>query len=128
MSSAISAASAAGKSLLPTSVERAMFPFKATRGLTMARKAAATVSGVPVDANLKVALFSDVGRLWATGASNFYLSTSQQITNSQAMRASIGTALIWNSPLGSPQVNYAYPVAKQPYDVTQRLNSTAAGF
>ncbi len=92
---------------------------------------AAPVPGVPADANLKVALFSDVGSLWATGASNSYLSTlspSQQIANSHAMRASIGTALIWNSPFGSLQVNYAYPVAKQPYDVTQRLNFTAGGF
>jgi outer membrane protein assembly factor BamA len=26
------------------------------------------------------------------------------------------------------QVSYAYPIAKQPYDVTQRLNFTAGGF
>jgi outer membrane protein insertion porin family len=91
----------------------------------------APVPGVPADANLKVALFSDVGSLWATGAtrSSFAsLSPSQQIANSQAPRASIGTALIWDSPFGSMQVNYAYPIAKQPYDVTQRLNFTAGGF
>ncbi len=28
-------------------------------------------------------------------------------------------------PIG---VDYAYPIAKQPYDVTQRLNFTAGGF
>ena len=91
----------------------------------------APVPGVPADANLKVALFSDVGSLWATGAgasSLASLSPSQQIANSQAMRASIGTALIWNSPFGPLQVNYAYPIAKQPYDVTQRLNFTAGAF
>ena len=88
----------------------------------------APVPGVPADANLKVALFSDVGSLWATGAgasSLASLSPSQQIANSQAMRASIGTALIWNSPFGPLQVNYAYPIAKQPTDVTQRLNFSA---
>jgi outer membrane protein insertion porin family len=91
----------------------------------------APVPGVPADANLKVALFSDVGSLWATGAgasSLASLSPSQQIANSQAMRASIGTALIWNSPFGPMQVNYAYPIAKQPTDVTQRLNFTAGAF
>ena len=91
----------------------------------------APVPGVPADANLKVALFSDVGSLWATGAgatSLASLSPSQQIANSQAMRGSIGTALIWNSPFGPLQVNYAYPIAKQPYDVTQRLSFTAGAF
>jgi outer membrane protein insertion porin family len=91
----------------------------------------APVPGVPADANLKVALFSDVGSLWATGAtasSLASLSPPQQIANSQALRASVGTALIWNSPFGSMQVNYAYPIAKQPYDVTQRLSFTAGGF
>jgi outer membrane protein insertion porin family len=90
------------------------------------------VPGVPADANLKVALFSDTGSLWATGASSASslasLSPSQQIANAQALRSSIGTALIWNSPFGAMQVSYAYPIAKQPYDVTQRLNFTAGGF
>lgn len=91
----------------------------------------APVPGVPADANLKVALFSDVGSLWATGAgasSLASLSPSQQITNSRAMRGSIGSALIWNSPFGPLQVNYAYPIAKQPNDVTQRLNFSAGAF
>ena len=92
----------------------------------------APVPGVPADANLKVALFSDVGSLWATGASSASslasLSPSQQIANSQALRASVGTALIWNSPFGPLQVDYAYPIAKQPYDVTQRLSFTAGAF
>ena len=92
----------------------------------------APVPGVPTDANLKIALFSDTGSLWATGASSASslasLSPSQQIANSQALRSSIGTALIWNSPFGPLQVNYAYPILKQPYDVTQRLSFTAGGF
>jgi outer membrane protein insertion porin family len=90
------------------------------------------VPGVPADANLKMALFSDTGSLWATGNSSASslasLSPSQQIANSQALRSSIGTALIWNSPFGPLQVNYAYPIAKQPYDITQRLSFTAGGF
>jgi outer membrane protein insertion porin family len=90
------------------------------------------VPGVPADANLKAALFSDVGSLWANSASSVSslasLSPSQQISNSTALRASVGAALIWNSPFGPLQVNYAYPIAKQPYDVTQRFNFSAGGF
>jgi outer membrane protein insertion porin family len=92
----------------------------------------APVPGLPSDANLKMALFSDTGSLWATGGSSVSslasLSPSQQIANSSALRSSIGTALIWNSPFGPLQVSYAYPIAKQPYDVTQRVQFSAGGF
>jgi outer membrane protein insertion porin family len=87
---------------------------------------------VTPDAQLKVALFSDAGSLWATNgssASNLAsLSPSQQIANSGALRASVGASLIWGSPFGAIRVDYAYPVAKQSYDVTQRRNFTAGGF
>jgi outer membrane protein insertion porin family len=89
----------------------------------------APVPGVPADANLKLALFSDVGSLWATGASSLStLSPSQQIANSSALRASTGVGLVWDSPFGALQVDYAYPIAKQPSDVTQRLGFTAGAF
>jgi outer membrane protein insertion porin family len=87
---------------------------------------------VSADAQLKVALFSDVGSLWATSASSASklaaLSPSQQIANSRALRASVGGSLIWDSPFGALRVDYAYPVAHQAYDVTQRLNFSAGAF
>ncbi len=87
---------------------------------------------VTPDAQLKVALFSDTGSLWATNASGVSklasLSPSQQIANSLAVRSSVGASLIWDSPFGALRVDYAYPIAKQPYDVTQRLQFTAGGF
>ncbi|MGC1777145.1 MAG: outer membrane protein assembly factor BamA [Xanthobacteraceae bacterium] len=87
---------------------------------------------VSPDAQLKVALFSDTGSLWATNASGVSqlasLSPSQQIANSRAVRSSVGASLIWDSPFGALRVDYAYPIAKQPYDVTQRLQFTAGGF
>jgi outer membrane protein assembly factor BamA len=36
--------------------------------------------------------------------------------------------LIWDSPFGALRVDYAYSVAKQNYDVTQRLNFSAGMF
>jgi outer membrane protein insertion porin family len=56
------------------------------------------------------------------------LSPSQQIANSRAIRASVGTSLIWDSPFGPLRVDYAFPFVKQPYDVTQRLQFSAGGF
>ena len=92
----------------------------------------APVPLVPADAQLKMALFSDAGSLWATNASSASklasLSPSQQIANSNAIRSSVGGSLIWASPFGALRVDYAYPIAKQSYDVTQRLNFTAGGF
>jgi outer membrane protein insertion porin family len=87
---------------------------------------------VSADAHLKVALFSDVGSLWATSVSSASqlasLSPSQQIANSRALRASVGGSLIWDSPFGALRVDYAYPIAKQNYDVTQRLSFSAGAF
>ena len=84
-------------------------------------------------AKLKVALFADADSLWATGASSAAslaaaLSPSQQIANSRAIRAAVGAGLIWDSPFGALRVDYAYPVAKQNYDVTQLLNFSAGMF
>jgi outer membrane protein insertion porin family len=88
---------------------------------------------VTPDAQLKVALFSDTGSLWATNASSVSsfastLTPAQQIANSQAIRSSIGASLIWDSMFGPIRVDYAYPIAKQPYDVTQRFQFSAGGF
>jgi outer membrane protein insertion porin family len=88
---------------------------------------------VPPDAQLKLALFSDTGSLWATNASTVpglarSLSPAQQIANSQALRASVGASLIWDSMFGPIRVDYAYPIAKQNYDVTQRLQFHAGAF
>jgi outer membrane protein insertion porin family len=91
----------------------------------------APVPFVPGDAGLKMALFSDAGSLWATSASSAASLASlsgTQVANSQAIRASVGASLIWDSPFGPLRVDYAYPIAKQSYDVTQRLNFTAGAF
>ena len=88
---------------------------------------------VSPDAQLKVALFSDTGSLWATNASSVTslassLSPSQQIVNSRAIRASVGASLIWDSMFGPIRVDYAYPIAHESYDVTQRFQFHAGGF
>jgi outer membrane protein insertion porin family len=88
---------------------------------------------VSPDAQLKVALFSDTGSLWATGASSVAslsssLTPSQEIANSKAIRSSLGVGVIWDSMLGPIRVDYAYPIVKQPYDVTQRFQFSAGGF
>jgi outer membrane protein insertion porin family len=55
-------------------------------------------------------------------------ATGHSAVNSRAVRASVGGSLIWDSPFGALRVDYAYPVAKQSYNVTQWLNFTAGAF
>jgi outer membrane protein insertion porin family len=93
----------------------------------------APVPFVPPDAQLKLAFFSDTGSLWATSASTVpslatTLSPAQQIANSSAIRASVGVGLVWDSIFGPISVDYAYPIAKQSYDVTQRFQFHAGAF
>jgi outer membrane protein insertion porin family len=88
---------------------------------------------VQPDAQLKMALFADTGSLWATNASTVpglaaSLTPAQQIANSRALRASVGASLIWDSMFGPIRVDYAYPIAKQSYDVTQRFQFHAGAF
>ena len=87
---------------------------------------------VSPDAQLKVALFSDTGSLWASSASSVSqlaaMSPAQQIANSRAIRSSVGAGLIWDSMFGPIRVDYAYPLVKQPFDVTQRFQFSAGGF
>jgi outer membrane protein insertion porin family len=88
---------------------------------------------VPPDAQLKLAFFSDTGSLWATSASTVpslatSLSPAQQIANSTAIRSSVGVGLVWDSMFGPISVDYAYPIAKQSYDVTQRFQFHAGAF
>jgi outer membrane protein insertion porin family len=92
----------------------------------------APVPFITADAGLKMALFADAGSLWASNmastASLASMSPAQQIANARAIRASVGASLIWDSPFGALRVDYAYPIAKQTFDVTQRLNFTAGAF
>jgi outer membrane protein insertion porin family len=84
---------------------------------------------IPPSAGLKVAVFADAGGLWSTGASSSLpaLSQSLQVGNSQA-RSSFGAGLVWDSMFGPIRVDYAYPISKAGYDITQRLHFGAGAF
>jgi outer membrane protein insertion porin family len=88
------------------------------------------IPGLPPEIALKAAVFADAGSLWGyRGATSFpTLSQSLTVADSQRIRASIGSGLIWDSPFGALRVDYAYPVSKTSYDVTQRLHFGVGGF
>jgi outer membrane protein insertion porin family len=77
------------------------------------------IPGVPKDVGLRGEVFADAGSLWNTNSTAAALPGIAG--NSAALRASAGVGLVWDSPLGALQVDYAVPVAKQPFDKTQPL-------
>ncbi|HEY4919109.1 MAG TPA: outer membrane protein assembly factor BamA [Xanthobacteraceae bacterium] len=90
----------------------------------------AAIPYLPSDFNLKVAVFADAGSVWSSGGIGSLPSLSQNFTlgNSSVIRSSFGAGLIWGSPFGPIRLDYAYPVSKASYDVTQRLSFSAGGF
>jgi outer membrane protein insertion porin family len=90
----------------------------------------APVPLVPPAAGLKFGVFADAGSLWGFGGSSFApaLSQSLNVADSRAIRSSLGTGLIWDSPFGALRVDYAYPISKTSYDLTQRFRFSAGGF
>jgi outer membrane protein insertion porin family len=78
---------------------------------------------VPQTFGLKAAVFADAGSLWSTGAGGAGPALSSTLVgNSTAVRSSVGAGLVWDSILGPLRVDYAYPLTKADYDVTQRVH------
>lgn len=75
---------------------------------------------------LKAAVFADAGSVFGYGGPA--LSSSFALADGQTIRSSLGAGLIWSSPFGPLRVDYAMPVTKASYDVTQRLHFGAGPF
>ena len=89
----------------------------------------APIPFIPSSAGLKAAVFADAGSLWGTGASKYSPAlSSSMVGNSRAVRSSVGAGLVWDSILGPLRVDYAYPLSKASYDVTQRVHFGYGGF
>jgi outer membrane protein insertion porin family len=93
-------------------------------------EAQAPIPYLPSDFGLKIAVFADAGSVWVPGGQANIPALAQSFTvgNSSVIRSSFGAGLVWSSPFGPIRVDYAYPVTKAGYDVTQRLNFSAGGF
>ncbi len=101
-----------------------------SRYWTSSAELQAPIPGLPPEVALRTAVFADAGSLWGyRGASSFPgLSQSLTVADSQRVRSSIGSSLIWDSPFGPLRVDYAYPISKASNDVTQRLHFGVGAF
>jgi outer membrane protein insertion porin family len=101
-----------------------------SRYWTASAELQAPIPGLPPEVALKAAVFADAGSLWGyRGATSFpTLSQSLTVADSQRVRSSIGSSLIWDSPFGPLRVDYAYPTSKASTDITQRLHFGVGAF
>jgi outer membrane protein insertion porin family len=79
------------------------------------------IPGVPQEYGLKATAFVDSGSVFNYGGPTTFPGSTQtmQLANSNIVRSSVGVGLVWASPFGALSINYAMPVTKAPYDVTQ---------
>ncbi len=75
---------------------------------------------VPESTGLKGEVFADAGSLW--GANRTAAALAGLAGAKPAPRVSVGTGLVWDSPLGAFRLDYAVPVLKQGFDKTQALS------
>jgi outer membrane protein insertion porin family len=78
---------------------------------------------LPEQYGIKTAIISDIGTLGLLDrAAKFNPATNAPLPNVRddlGLRAAIGIDVRWKSPLGPLRFDLAYPVVKEPYDVTQ---------
>ena len=86
---------------------------------------------LPESYGVRGAFFADAGALWgvdSTGSSAIKAAnggmTSSKLgdINDDAMRASIGASIIWNSPFGPLRFDYAEPIVRKKYDDLRRFS------
>lgn len=99
------------------------------------------IFGMPRELGLKGAIFADAGTLFGykgtrdfsmllglpagspcTGtnvAPRYSQGNCVTVADSRDIRSSVGASLIWASPLGPIRFDWAYPITKAKYDVTQ---------
>jgi outer membrane protein insertion porin family len=86
---------------------------------------------LPKEVGLKGAVYADAGSLWGYQGPASWAATGEvnsaackcglQYDDSQVVRSSVGVGLIWASPFGPLRFDYAVPLTKGKYDVTQEF-------
>lgn len=80
---------------------------------------------IPKDVGIKAAIFADAGSVWDyKGPTSFTgggVTETMTFVDQNAVRASVGAGLIWDSPFGPLRFDYAIPVMKQGYDIVQEF-------
>lgn len=70
--------------------------------------------GLPREAGLKGSVFADAGTLFG-----FSSTKPTNFVEDNVIRSSIGTGILWQSPVGPIRLDFAWPVTKGKYDQTE---------
>jgi outer membrane protein insertion porin family len=69
-------------------------------------------------------VFADIGSVWGADGDSLSRAGSEALYDSASVRASIGTGIVWDSPIGLFKANIALPVLKEDGDRTQVFSLT----
>lgn len=76
-------------------------------------------NGLPEKWNAKTNIFVDLGNIWGSDLSG--------VSDSSAIRSSIGVGLTWSSPLGPLSFSYAEPITKHSSDGIENFSFRIGG-
>ena len=71
--------------------------------------------GLPEEAGLSGAIFTDAGSLWGADVSG------PEVSDVNALRVSAGVGILWTSPFGPIRIDFAHALAKQDADQTETI-------
>ena len=87
------------------------------------------IFGLPKEAGLKGAVFTDAGTLFGYNGKQFPDITGVagcpglvcpfKVADDATIRSSAGFGVLWSSPLGPIRLDFAWPITKGEYDQTQ---------
>ncbi|MCS4088493.1 outer membrane protein assembly factor BamA [Rhizobium sp. BK176] len=68
---------------------------------------------------IKGSIFADLGTVWGTDSGAVSSSGAKALYDNASIRSSVGTGVVWDSPLGLFKANFALPLSKEDGDRTQ---------
>jgi outer membrane protein insertion porin family len=68
---------------------------------------------------IKGSIFADLGTVWGADGDTVSSARAKALYDSASIRSSIGTGVVWDSPLGLFKANFALPLSKEDGDRTQ---------
>ena len=75
--------------------------------------------GLPAQYNMSGGLFLDVGSVWGLDG-----TVPVTVQDTGSVRATVGFALLWGSPLGPLRFNFSTPLAREAFDQVQNFDFT----